>query len=150
MFKLFFMKICFLRYSYGAGTGTGTVTFSKVGTGTITFQKLEPEPEPYLSKVRTGTGTVKNSQSSTTLVIFTRIHVSNQLFWIDPDCKIQIQILLFCHAAVFRIHDIFVWILIRICGSMPLANGSGFGSCYFCHRPSLIVIIPHIVLGPRI
>ncbi len=28
--------------------------------------------------------------------------------------------------AVFRIHDILVWIRIRICGSMPLmGNGSG-------------------------
>jgi hypothetical protein len=35
--------------------------------------------------------------------------------------------------AVLRIHDILVWIQIR--GSMPLNNGSGFGSgsCYFCH-----------------
>jgi hypothetical protein len=33
--------------------------------------------------------------------------------------------------AVLRIHDILVWIWIR--GSMPLTNGSGFGSgsCYF-------------------
>jgi hypothetical protein len=33
--------------------------------------------------------------------------------------------------SVFRIYDIFVWIRIR--GSMPLTNGSGFGSgsCYF-------------------
>jgi hypothetical protein len=31
--------------------------------------------------------------------------------------------------AVFRIHDILVWIRIR--GSMTLTNGSG--SCYFCH-----------------
>ncbi len=30
--------------------------------------------------------------------------------------------------AVFRIHDILVWIRIRISGSMPLTNGSGFGS----------------------
>ena len=29
---------------------------------------------------------------------------------------------------VFRIHDIFVWIRIRIRGSMPLNNGSGSGS----------------------
>jgi hypothetical protein len=29
---------------------------------------------------------------------------------------------------VFRIHDILVWIRIRIRGSMPLTNGSGFGS----------------------
>ncbi len=38
--------------------------------------------------------------------------------------------------SVFRIHDILVWIRIR--GSMPLTNGSGFGSgsCYFCHWPS--------------
>jgi hypothetical protein len=37
---------------------------------------------------------------------------------------------------VLRIHDIFVWIRIR--GSMPLTNGSGFGSgsCYFRHCPS--------------
>ncbi len=34
--------------------------------------------------------------------------------------------------AVFRIHDILVWIRIR--GSMPLTNGSG--SCYFRHWPS--------------
>ncbi len=38
--------------------------------------------------------------------------------------------------AVLRIHDILGWIRIR--GSMPLTNGSGFGSgsCYFCHWPS--------------
>ncbi len=34
---------------------------------------------------------------------------------------------------VLRIHDILVWIRIRICGSMPLTNGSGFRSCYFRH-----------------
>jgi hypothetical protein len=40
-------------------------------------------------------------------------------------------------SAVFRIHDISVWIWIR--GSLPLTNGSGFasgcgsGSCYFRH-----------------
>jgi hypothetical protein len=33
---------------------------------------------------------------------------------------------------VLRIHDILGWI--RICGSMPLTNGSG--SCYFHHWPS--------------
>ncbi len=36
--------------------------------------------------------------------------------------------------AVFWIHDILVWIRIRIRGSMPLTNGSG--SCNFCHWPS--------------
>ncbi len=38
--------------------------------------------------------------------------------------------------AVLRIHDILVWIRIRIQirGSMPLTNGSG--SCYFRHWPS--------------
>ncbi len=35
---------------------------------------------------------------------------------------------------VFRIHDILVWIRIRIRGSMPLTNGSG--SFYFHHWPS--------------
>jgi hypothetical protein len=37
-----------------------------------------------------------------------------------------------------RIRDIFVWIRIRIWirGSMPLTNGSGYGSCYFRHCPS--------------
>ncbi len=39
---------------------------------------------------------------------------------------------------MFRIHDSLVWIQIRIRGSMPLTNGSGFGSgsCYFRHWPS--------------
>jgi hypothetical protein len=41
---------------------------------------------------------------------------------------------------VLRIHDILVWIRIRIWirGSMPLTNGSesGSGSCYFRHWPS--------------
>jgi hypothetical protein len=37
---------------------------------------------------------------------------------------------------VFRIHDILVWIRIRIRGSMPLTNGSGSGYCYFRHYPS--------------
>jgi hypothetical protein len=32
---------------------------------------------------------------------------------------------------VFRIHAILVWIRIRIRGSMPLTDGSGFGACYF-------------------
>jgi hypothetical protein len=44
---------------------------------------------------------------------------------------------LFLHQkAVFRIHDILVWIRIR--GSMPRTNGSGCGSgsCYFRHGPS--------------
>ncbi len=38
--------------------------------------------------------------------------------------------------AVFRIHDILMWIRIR--GSMPLiyGSGSGSGSCYFRHWPS--------------
>ncbi len=30
--------------------------------------------------------------------------------------------------SVLRTHDILVWIRIRIRGSMPLTNGSGFGS----------------------
>ncbi len=36
---------------------------------------------------------------------------------------------------VFRIHDILVWIRIRIRGPMPLTNGSGCGSgfCSFCY-----------------
>ncbi len=40
--------------------------------------------------------------------------------------------------AVLRIHDILVWIWIRIFGSMHLTNrsGSGFGPCYFRHQPS--------------
>ncbi len=40
--------------------------------------------------------------------------------------------------AVLRIHDILVWIRIRIWirGSMPLTNGSGCGSCYFRLWPS--------------
>ncbi len=39
---------------------------------------------------------------------------------------------------MFRIHDILVWIRIRIRGSMSLTYGSGFGSgfCYFRHWPS--------------
>jgi hypothetical protein len=36
---------------------------------------------------------------------------------------------------MLRIHDILVWIRIRIWiwirGSMPLTNGSGSGSCFF-------------------
>ncbi len=42
--------------------------------------------------------------------------------------------------AVLLIHDILVWIRIRIRGSMLLAKGSGFGSgsgsCYFPYWPS--------------
>jgi hypothetical protein len=37
---------------------------------------------------------------------------------------------------VLQIHDILVWIRIRIRGSMPLNNRSGSGSCYFRHWPS--------------
>ncbi len=37
---------------------------------------------------------------------------------------------------VFRIHDILVWIRIRIRGSMPLTNGSG--CCYFRHSSFVI------------
>ena len=40
-----------------------------------------------------------------------------------------------CFFSVLGIHDILRWIRIRIRGSMPLTNGSGFGfgSCYFRH-----------------
>ncbi len=38
------------------------------------------------------------------------------------------------HKPVLRIHNILAWIRIR--GSMPLTNGSGFGPCYFHHWPS--------------
>ena len=38
----------------------------------------------------------------------------------------QTRPLLQCKGAVFRIHDILGWIRIRILGSMPLTNGSGF------------------------
>jgi hypothetical protein len=53
---------------------------------------------------------------------------------IKAQFKQQIQ----AKKSVLRIHDILVWIRIRIRGSMPLTNGSGFasGSCYFHHRPS--------------
>ncbi len=37
---------------------------------------------------------------------------------------------------MLRIHDILLWIRIWIRGSMPLANGSGCGPCYFRHWPS--------------
>ncbi len=39
---------------------------------------------------------------------------------------------------VFQIHEILVWIQIRICRSVPLSNGSGCRSesCYFRHWPS--------------
>ncbi len=37
---------------------------------------------------------------------------------------------------VLRIHDILVWIWIRIRGSMPLTDGSGCGSLSFHHWPS--------------
>ncbi len=36
------------------------------------------------------------------------------------------------YISVLRIHDILVWIRFRIRGSMPLTNGSGFGSGSFC------------------
>ncbi len=39
--------------------------------------------------------------------------------------------------AVLRIHDILVWIRIRIRGSIPLTNGSGSGSFFFHHWPSI-------------
>jgi hypothetical protein len=49
-----------------------------------------------------------------------------------PITTILYDILLcFICRPVFRIHDILVWIRIRIHGSMPLTNGSG--SCYFRH-----------------
>ncbi len=38
--------------------------------------------------------------------------------------------------SVLRIHDILGWIRIRISGSMPLTDGSNFGSRYFRHWPS--------------
>jgi hypothetical protein len=40
------------------------------------------------------------------------------------------------YTPVFRIHDILVWIRIRICGSMPLTNGSGSWDPY----PAIFVI----------
>ncbi len=58
---------------------------------------------------------------------------------LDPDSKgpkrkrIRIHVSAICAQkasilAVLRIHDILGWIRIRIRGSMPLTNGSGFGS----------------------
>ncbi len=46
---------------------------------------------------------------------------------------------------VLRIHDILVWIRIRIWirGSMPLTNGSGSGSCYV-----LLLKTEHCVCSP--
>ncbi len=38
-------------------------------------------------------------------------------------------LLLIMIIAVFRIHDILMWIRVR--GSMPLTNGSGSGACHF-------------------
>ncbi len=51
---------------------------------------------------------------------------------------------------VFRIHDILVWIRMRIRGSMPLTNGSGFGSGFWIRIRILdpdpaIFVIHHFV-----
>jgi hypothetical protein len=54
---------------------------------------------------------------------------------LTPAANIQ-YVSLIASAAVLRIHDILVWIRIR--GSMPPTNGSGFGSgsFYYHHWPS--------------
>ncbi len=45
--------------------------------------------------------------------------------------RVQATYIMLMSFPVFRIHDILMWIEIRIRGSMPLTNGSG--SCYFRH-----------------
>jgi hypothetical protein len=53
---------------------------------------------------------------------------------VRPTTGIELGYLKYCiFKAVLRIHDIFVWIQIRIRGFMPLTNGSGCGpgSFYF-------------------
>ncbi len=57
-----------------------------------------------------------------------RVHAN-----LDPQTGI-FQYLSPLYSAVLRIHDILVWIRIRIRGSMPLTNGSGY--CYFRHWSS--------------
>ncbi len=69
-----------------------------------------------------------------------------ELFQVEPDTKSswsnEVVFFYFLRIgeawreAVLRIHDILGWIRIRIRGSMPLTNGSGFGSFYFRHWPS--------------
>jgi hypothetical protein len=45
--------------------------------------------------------------------------------------------------SVFRVHDILVWIRIR--GSMPLTNGSGFGSGS-CIRIRILTVDPDLAI----
>jgi hypothetical protein len=52
-------------------------------------------------------------------------------------CRFFLQLAGTCTCtAVLRIHDILMWIRVRVRGSMPLAKGFGSGSCYFRHWPS--------------
>jgi hypothetical protein len=53
-------------------------------------------------------------------------------YWLPPPLLLQASV----SSPVLRIHDILVWIRIRIRGSMPLTNGSGSGSFFFHHWPS--------------
>jgi hypothetical protein len=68
-------------------------------------------------------------------------------FWLGTSSCAQICIIAYTLKPVLRIHDIFVWIRIRIWirGSMPLTNGSGCGSgsSYF-----LLLKTEHCVCSP--
>jgi hypothetical protein len=58
---------------------------------------------------------------TTRLLIFCSMGVGKCIFLTNHGKNHSLNIIL----AVFRIHDISVWIRIRIRGSMPLTNGSG-------------------------
>ncbi len=64
-----------------------------------------------------------------------RIQSHADLIW--PDGSFKVLEMLFPKEPVLQIHDILLWIWIRICGSMSLTNGPGFGfgygSCHFHH-----------------
>ncbi len=116
------------------GSRIRMLTFSHPGSR-IQRSKRHPIPDP-------GSGSATLHLWLTIVILRGFFCLSgNTIFVPRISCSLLLHVLQIClnvFFSVLGIHDILRWIRIRIRGSMPLTNGSGFGfgSCYFRHWPS--------------
>jgi hypothetical protein len=73
---------------------------------------------------------------------FTIVTITYKVAVHAPAQRAETLTLFHLYQPMLRIHDILVWIQIRIRGSMLLTNGSGFGSGPCCFRSSLTFNTP--------
>ncbi len=106
-------KLSSLQFGKGTNRELGEVSSQKRPEKHTLFQWLQNRPSD-LSTSRDGTFKKNNSKFTCMCNV-----AKDPWHW---------------HNSKFRIHDILVWIQIRIRGSMPLTHGSG--SCYFRNWPS--------------